>query len=86
MDPPGAAPYVKLTSPSGEVWTFNEPNNDNYVEGDAAEFCHVVTQGRNIADVNLNVVGEPARQWMAIAQCFAGPPENPPAPDTRSSS
>ena len=86
MEPPGAAPYVKLTSPSGEIWAFNEPSTDNYVEGDAAEFCHVVTQGRNIADVNLNFVGEPARQWMAIAQCFAGPPENPPAPGTRSSS
>jgi len=84
-EPPGPAPYVKLTSPSGQLWEFNEPSADNYVEGDAAEFCHVVTQGRNIADVNLTVVGEPATQWMAIAQCFAGPPENPPAPGTRSS-
>ena len=84
-EPPGPAPYVKLTSPSGQIWEFNEPSADNYVAGDAAEFCHVVTQGRNIADVHLTVVGEPATQWMAIAQCFAGPPENPPAPGTRSS-
>jgi hypothetical protein len=28
-------------------------------------------------------VGEPARRWMAFAQCFAGPPENPPAPGAR---
>jgi len=84
MAVPGPDPYVKLTSPSGEIWEFNEPSADNYVEGDAAEFCHVVTQGRNIADVNLTVVGEAATQWMAIAQCFAGPPETPPAPGARS--
>ena len=83
MDPPGPAPYVKLTSPGGAIWEYNDVNNDNYIEGDAAEFCHVVTQGRNIADVNLMVVGEPAEKWMAIAQCFAGPPEDPPAPGSR---
>ncbi|HJL60346.1 MAG TPA: TIGR03084 family metal-binding protein [Pseudomonadales bacterium] len=83
VDVPGPAPYVKLTAPSGAVWEFNEPNSDNYIEGDAAEFCHVVTQGRNIVDVNLTVVGKPATEWMAVAQCFAGPPENPPAPGTR---
>jgi len=83
LDPPGPEPYVRLTAPSGETWEFNEPSADNYVEGSAVEFCHVVTQGRNIADVNLTVVGEPATRWMAIAQCFAGPPENPPAPGSR---
>ena len=83
LDPPGPAPYVKLTAPSGETWAWGEPDADNYVEGDAAEFCHVVTQGRNIQDVNLTVVGEPATAWMAIAQCFAGPPEDPPAPGRR---
>jgi len=85
LAPPGAAPYVKLQAPSGDIWEFNEPQPDNYVEGSAVEFCHVVTQGRNIQDVNLSVVGEPATQWMDIAQCFAGPPEDPPEPGTRGS-
>ena len=84
MVPPGPAPYVELVAPSGEIWAFNDPSTDNFVKGDAVDFCHVVTQGRNIADVNLRVVGEPAILWMSIAQCFAGPPENPPAPGTRS--
>ncbi len=83
MEPPGPAPYVKLTSPEGTIWEFNEPDETNMVEGDAVEFCHVVTQGRNIQDVNLTVVGEPAQKWMDIAQCFAGPPEDPPAPGSR---
>jgi uncharacterized protein (TIGR03084 family) len=83
MEPPGEPPYVKLTAPSGAIWEFNEPSRSSYIEGDAVEFCHVVTQGRNIRDVNLTVVGEPAEKWMAIAQCFAGPPEDPPAPGSR---
>ena len=83
LEVPGVAPYVKLTSPSGSIWEFNSPNEGNKIEGDAVEFCHVVTQGRNITDVNLDVVGEPAVQWMAIAQCFAGPPEDPPLAGTR---
>jgi len=83
MEPPGPAPYVKLDAPSGDTWEFGDSSSDNYVAGSAVEFCHVVTQGRNIADVNLTVVGEPAEKWMAIAQCFAGPLVDPPAPGSR---
>lgn len=83
LEPPVPAPFVDLTSPGGENWAFNESNTDNYIRGDAVDFCHVVTQGRNIQDVNLEVVGEPATEWMRIAQCFAGPPEDPPSPGSR---
>ena len=80
---PGDAPYVQLTAPSGAIWEWGTPDDGNCVTGSAVEFCHVVTQGRNIADTRLHVAGATATQWMAIAQCFAGPPENPPAPGTR---
>jgi uncharacterized protein (TIGR03084 family) len=80
---PGPAPFVRLTAPSGEVWQWNEPTADNAVEGDALAFCQVVTQVRNVADTVLTVRGEPARVWMSLAQCFAGPPEDPPAPGSR---
>jgi len=43
----------------------------------------VVTQGRNVADTALAVVGTTAERWMAVAQCFAGGPEEPPAPGQR---
>ena len=36
------------------------------------------TQPRYIADSQLAVVGDIATRWMAMAQCFAGPPEDPP--------
>ncbi len=75
---PEDKPYLKLTAPSGEIWEFNQPSDDNYIEGAATEFGQVVTQCRNIGDTNLKVVGETANKWMAVAQCFAGPPRTPP--------
>ena len=83
QDPPGRIPLVRLTAPSGEVWTLTEPNETDRIEGDAVEFCQVVTQCRSVWDTSLEVVGEVAKGWMAIAQCFAGKPENPPAPGQR---
>jgi uncharacterized protein (TIGR03084 family) len=80
---PRPAPYVRLTAPSGSVWEWNDPTPENMVEGDALAFCQVVTQTRNVADTDLHVTGESARIWMSLAQCFAGPPEDPPAPGAR---
>ena len=82
-EPPGPPPHVSLTAPSGDLWQWNTPQDDSAVMGDAVEFCQVVTQVRNIADTKLQVKGEAATAWMAIAQCFAGPPEEPPAPGSR---
>lgn len=80
---PEPAPFVRLTAPSGPEWTWHDPQADNRISGDAVAFCQVVTQVRNIADTDLEVEGEAAKAWMAIAQCFAGPPADPPAPGTR---
>ena len=81
--PPGERPYVRLEAPSGEIWEFGEPSNDERIEGKAEEFCQTVTQTRNIADTDLTVTGAVATDWMGKAQCFAGAPETPPAPGTR---
>lgn len=83
---PGPAPYVRLIAPSGGVWEWNDPSTDNKVEGSALEFCQVVTQIRNVADTVLKATGAPAMEWMRLAQCFAGPPEDPPSPGSRHSS
>ncbi len=80
---PKHQPTVRLTAPSGAVWEWNQPGQDNLIEGSAVEFCQVVTQVRNIVDTALKVVGDTATAWMSMAQCFAGPPETPPAPGTR---
>jgi uncharacterized protein (TIGR03084 family) len=80
---PERKPYVRLTAPSGKIWEWNDPTSDDRVEGLAEEFCQVVTQVRHLDDTSLTVCGEVAGQWMAIAQCFAGPPHDPPAPGSR---
>ncbi len=80
---PADRPFLKLTAPSGEIWELNEPQDDNYIEGSATEFCQVVTQSRNIGDTELKAVGDTATTWMAVAQCFAGPPQTPPPAGSR---
>jgi uncharacterized protein (TIGR03084 family) len=83
LEVPETIPYVRLRGPSGAIWEWNDPAEQNRVEGDAVEFCKVVTQTRNAADTSLRVTGAIANGWMSIVQCFAGPPEDPPAPGTR---
>ncbi|MDG2304213.1 MAG: TIGR03084 family metal-binding protein [Candidatus Binatia bacterium] len=80
---PGPPPYVRIDSPSGGVWEWGDPSDEEYVRGSAVEFCHVVTQGRNVADTSLAVKGPVATYWMSIAQCFAGAAVDPPKPGER---
>lgn len=80
---PQPPPYVRLSAPSGAIWEWHNAESEHCVKGDAVEFCQVVTQVRNIADTGLEVSGDHAVAWMASAQCFAGPPEDPPAPGSR---
>ncbi len=80
---PQPMPSLTLSAPSGKIWSFGDKDEANHISGQAEEFCQVVTQVRNILDVDLEVIGAPARHWMEIAQCFAGPVENPPSANTR---
>ena len=80
---PIETPFLKLVSPSGKIWEFNNRKNSNKIEGLAEDFCKVVTQVRNIKDVNLKLEGDIAKEWMAIAQCFAGKANRPPDPGVR---
>jgi len=82
-EPPEPMPFVRLRAPSGRVWDWGDAREDERIEGAATAFCQVVAQTRNVADVDLSVTGRNAARWMAWAQCFAGPPEDPPAPGTR---
>jgi uncharacterized protein (TIGR03084 family) len=65
---------VELTLPGGEPWTAGPAGADDVVRGSALDFCLVVTQRRHPADVSLAVSGPVAREWISIAQAFAGPP------------
>ena len=81
---PKNVPDVILTAPTGTKWEWKgENSNGNLVSGKAEEFCQVVTQTRNFLDTRLEVRGTVSEKWMKYAQCFAGPPEDPPAKGTR---
>jgi len=62
-----------LTAPSSAVWTWGDPDAAQTITGDALDFALVVTQRRHVDDTGLLVTGADARDWMLIAQCFAGP-------------
>jgi uncharacterized protein (TIGR03084 family) len=83
LPPPAIKPRVELTGPSGQRWVWGEPDASERVRGSAEEFCLVVTQRRNIADTRLQCDGDHVRQWLSIAQAFAGIPQDPPAPGER---
>ena len=76
---PGPMPHLELTAPSSAVWEYGEDDGENRIEGPAVAFAQVVAQTRNVADTDLRVTGPVAAEWMANAQCFAGPPDPAPA-------
>ena len=80
---PEPAPHLVLKAPSGRVWRWNDEQADNAIHGSAVEFAQVVTQVRHIDDTGLSARGPAARRWMEIAQCFAGPPHDPPRKGSR---
>ena len=77
-EPPAGEVALRLTSPSGVTWTWGPDDADATVEGPAEDFCLVVTQRRNLDDVDLRVSGHAAVDWMSKAQAFAGPPTDGP--------
>ncbi|GIX49783.1 MAG: hypothetical protein KatS3mg131_3994 [Candidatus Tectimicrobiota bacterium] len=74
LEPPEEPVHVVLTSPAGARWSWGPEAAAQRITGPALDFCLVVTQRRHLADTALQVQGELARQWMHLAQAFAGPP------------
>jgi uncharacterized protein (TIGR03084 family) len=79
-DVPDRPVFVELDAPGGERWSWGEATAADRVAGDAIEFCLVVTQRRNLSDTALRITGPVAKEWMTIAQAFAGPPGEGRAP------
>jgi uncharacterized protein (TIGR03084 family) len=74
MQMPEADIHVALTTPAGDTATWGSPAAADSVRGPLLDFCLVVTQRRHRADTALDIIGEAAQEWMAIAQAFAGDP------------
>jgi len=80
LDVPEGDVRVTLAAPSGGSWSWGPTDAPSTVEGDAEDFCLVVTQRRHLDDVALDIRGEPALDWLGKAQAFAGPPTDGPEP------
>ncbi len=71
---PTAPVRVELRAPSGETWAFGPEDAADRVRGPALDFCLAVTQRRHLDDLDLDLEGPVAAEWLSIAQAFAGPP------------
>jgi uncharacterized protein (TIGR03084 family) len=71
---------VVLTAPSGSEWTWGPEHATDTIIGPAEDFCLVVTQRRHVDDTALVTTGPLAREWMGIAQAFAGGATDGPPP------
>jgi uncharacterized protein (TIGR03084 family) len=71
---PAADVRVELSGPSGDQWTWGASDATDRVTGSALDFALVVTQRRVVDDTALAVDGDAAREWLAVAQAFAGAP------------
>jgi uncharacterized protein (TIGR03084 family) len=74
LEAPAEEFRVELASPSGETWAYGPEDASQSVRGSAYDFCLLVTQRRNRADLELVATGNDADRWLDIAQAFAGPP------------
>jgi uncharacterized protein (TIGR03084 family) len=73
LEAPEEEVRVELAAPSGDAWTWGPADSANSITGPAEDFCLVVTQRRHVDDTALVTNGALAREWMEIAQAFAGP-------------
>ena len=79
LEIPEGEVYVSLAGPGDQIWTWGPSDAMDSVEGFAKDFCLVVTQRRHLGDTELKVEGDLAKEWMELAQAFAGPPTDGPA-------
>ena len=80
LEPPVGTVRVELEGPSRRIWTWGPEDAPDVVRGPALDFCLLVTKRRHRADTALVAAGPDAERWLAIAQCFAGPPTDGPPP------
>ncbi|WP_338897600.1 TIGR03084 family metal-binding protein [Streptomyces sp. TG1A-60] len=80
LTPPFEEFRVELAGPTGQLWAYGPEDATDRVTGPALDFCLLVTQRANRADLALRTEGSDAESWLDIAQAFAGPPGTGRAP------
>jgi len=82
LTPPDTDVRVELTGPEGAVWTWGDTAAPDQVRGPAGDFCRVVVRRRHVDDTRLEYAGPHAREWLLIAQAYAGAPGPGRSPST----
>ncbi|MFM8303568.1 MAG: TIGR03084 family metal-binding protein [Actinomycetota bacterium] len=80
---PGVPVRVELAGPDGDLWCWGPDDAVDRVTGPALDLCLVATQRAHRDDTVLVAEGPVAREWLTVAQAFAGPPGPGRAPGTR---
>jgi uncharacterized protein (TIGR03084 family) len=65
---------LEVTAPSSSIWAWGPAEAAESVRGSALGVALVFTQRRHLEDTDVVGNGEAAREWLSIAQAFAGPP------------
>lgn len=79
---PGVEIRVELSGPRGVEYRWGPEGAEHSVRGGLEDFCLVVTQRRHLDDTGLVASDGPARDWLLIAQAFAGGATDGPASKT----
>jgi uncharacterized protein (TIGR03084 family) len=74
LAPPESQLRLELAGPSGDRWTWGPEDAPDCITGAAGDFCRVVAQRIHVDDTSLKADGPHAREFLTIAQAFAGPP------------
>ena len=78
LEVPEGEVHLSITGPDKQIWSWGPSDSPDSIEGLAKDFCLVVTQRRHLGDTELRVKGKLAKEWMELAQAFAGPPTDGP--------
>ena len=70
---PEADIAVCLDAPDGSEWSWGSDEAPESITGSARDFALLVTQRRHVDDTSLAARCALAREWLTIAQAFAGP-------------
>jgi uncharacterized protein (TIGR03084 family) len=75
---------MELVAPDGTTWAYGPADAPDRLTGPALDFALLVTQRRHRDDLALTATGPVAREWLDVAQAFAGPPGAGRNPETGS--
>ncbi|MBI5090543.1 MAG: maleylpyruvate isomerase family mycothiol-dependent enzyme [Actinobacteria bacterium] len=63
--------FVELTSPSGETWTFGDPEAPTHISGTASEFCRIGARRLAPEDCSVVATGPFATQALRLLRNYA---------------